>query len=108
MATVAGVLFVLAWLAASAVWTVMAVMGGLMANDSGAVAADRHSSLLMMMLAGVAAAVLAGVAGGFAFFMQDMRRMLLAAFAVLLIGGLGLQAYAYKAFSSAAAQKASR
>ena len=105
MAVFGGIVFTLVWLAASAVWTLMAVMGGLMANDSGAVAADRHSSLLTLMLVGVAAAALAGVAGGFAFFMQDMRRMLLIAFVALLVGGVGLQVYAYRAFSSAAAQK---
>ena len=105
MAIVGGIVFVIGWLAASAVWTVMAVMGGLMANDSGAVAADRHATLLTIMLSGVAAAALAGVAGGIAFFMQDMRRTLIIAFVALLVGGVGLQAYAYKSFASAAAQK---
>ncbi len=108
MATVAGIAFMLVWLAASAVWTLLAVMGGLMANDSGAVAADRHSSLLALMLAGVAVAALAGVAGGLAFFMQDMRRTFVIAFVALLVGGVGMQGCAYRAFTSAAAQKSGK
>lgn len=104
MAVLGGVLFMLAWLAASAVWALMAVMGGLMANDSGAVASDRHAVLLVTMLVGVAAAALAGVAGGLAFFWTDMRRPLVIGFVALLFGGVGLQAYAYKAFTSAAQQ----
>lgn len=103
MAALGGILFMLLWLAASAAWTLMAVMGGLMANDSGAVASDRHAFLLVVMLAGVAAASLAGVAGGLAFFWSDMRRPLAIGFVALLVGGLGLQAYAYKAFTSSAA-----
>lgn len=104
MAVLGGVLFMLLWLGASAVWTLMAVMGGLMANDSGAVASDRHAVLLVVMLVGVAAAALAGVAGGLAFFWNDMRRPLIIGFVALLVGGLGMQAYAYRAFTSAAAQ----
>ncbi|MFO1169090.1 MAG: hypothetical protein U1E19_13475 [Rhodoblastus sp.] len=102
MAVFGGIVFILVWLAASAVWTLMAVMGGLMANDSGAVASDRHAMLLTVMLVGVAAAGLAGVAGGLAFFWHDMRRALVIAFVALLVGGVGMQAYAYKAFTSAA------
>lgn len=104
MAVVGGVVFMLVWLAASGVWTLMAVMGGLMANDSGAVASDRHGALLVLMLSGVAAVALAGLAAGFAFFLHDMRRTLLIAFAALLIGGVAVQAYAYRAFTAAAAQ----
>ena len=104
MATLGGLLFMLAWLVASAVLTLMVVMGGLMANDSGAVAPDRHAVLLVVMLVGVAAAALAGVAGGLAFFWTDMRRPLAIGFVALLLGGLGLQAFAYKAFTAAAQQ----
>ena len=105
MAIFGGILFILVWLGASALWTMMAVMGGLMANDSGAVASDRHAVLLTIMLVGVAAAALAGVAGGLAFFWQDMRRGLVIAFVALLVGGVAMQAYAYKAFTTAAEQK---
>lgn len=108
MAALGGILFMLAWLAASAVWALIAVMGGLMANDSGAVAPDRHAFLLVAMLIGVVAAALAGVAGGFAFFWNDMRRPLVIGFVALLAGGVGMQAYAYKAFTSAAAQSQKR
>lgn len=101
MAVLAGALLALVWLAASAAWGFMVLMGGAMANDSGAVAPERHATLFALMLVGVVAAALAGPAAGCAIFWTDMRRPLLWAFAALLGGGLALQIHAWRAFSAA-------
>ncbi|MFO1114047.1 MAG: hypothetical protein U1E28_00055 [Beijerinckiaceae bacterium] len=105
MAVLAGTIIALVWLAASAVWGFMVLMGGVMANDSGAVASERHAALLAIMMAGVVAAALAGPAAGCAIFWSDARRPLLWTCGALLAGGLALQIYAWRAFVAAAAMR---
>lgn len=102
MAVLAGALLSVLWLAASAIWGVMVFMGGVMANDSGAVAPERHATLLAIMLGGVLAAALAGPAAGCAIFWTEMRRPLLWTFGALLIVGVALQVFAWRSFTAAA------
>jgi hypothetical protein len=97
-----GVLFIILWLVGAGAWAVASVTGMAMANDSGAVAPDRHATLFLILLAGEFIAALAGVPGGLAFFWASWRGFLAGAFAVLLVLGAGLQIYALWSFARAA------
>jgi hypothetical protein len=102
LAQSAAIILALGWLAASALWGALALMGGVMANDAGRAPSETHARLVGLMLVGIVAAGLAGPVAGAAVFFEDARRPLLWAAALLLAGGLGLQASAWFAFSRAA------
>lgn len=102
LSVVAGIVFIVVWLAAAGAWAVASAMGGLMANDAGRVAADRHLLFLVVLFAGEAAVALAGIAGGTAFFLPALRSTLWWSFAALLVVGAALQIWALWSFFSAA------
>jgi hypothetical protein len=102
LSVLAGIAFIVVWLAAAAVWAMMSLMGGLMANDAGRVDPDRHLMLLIVLVVGEALVALAGVAGGSAFFVSSLRATLWWSFAGLLVVGAALQVWAAWSFLSAA------
>ena len=97
----AGVVFIIGWLAACAVWAVMSLMGGLMANDAGRMPAERHAALLRKLMAGEALTAMAGVAGGCAIFSSDHRTLLLWMAGGGLVVGICVQIWAMTRFFSA-------
>ena len=100
--TILGIAFTVVWLGAAAVWGVMSLMGGLMANDAGRVPAGTHATLLMVLVTGEVLVALAGIPGGLAVFWASWRAVLLWTFAILLVVGIGLQLWATWSFASAA------
>lgn len=98
-----GLAFVVVWLGAAALWAVTSLMGGLMANDAGRLAADRHTGLLLVMLVGEILVGLAGIVAALAIALPTHRAGLLRNFAVLLALGLLAQAWAIWSFVTAAA-----
>lgn len=98
---VLGVLFILGWAAVSVVLITMSLMGTLMANDSGAAASDRHSSLILGVLLSQIVTGLAGIPAGLAFFWRSRRKLLLCLFAILLILGILGQVGSFMAFMPA-------
>lgn len=97
-----GAAFLALWLAAAAAWAAMSLTGAAMANDSGAVSADRHATFLLRLIAGEIVAACAGLPGGLAFIRARRRRLFVAIFATLFILGVGLQIWAFWSFASAA------
>ena len=98
-----GIAFIGIWLAGAAVWAVMSLMGGVMANDAGRVAAERHTVLLVVLMIGEILVALAGISGGSAIMVPALRSTLWWTFAGLLVVGLALQIGAVWGFLSAAA-----
>lgn len=97
-----GIVFIVIWLTVAAAWAVLSLMGGLMANDSGAVSSDKHGMMLAWMLVGEILVALAGIPAGLAFFLSGHRSLLLWSFAGLLVAGLAIQGWALWSFFSAA------
>lgn len=97
-----GILFILIWIAAHLVWGTMALMANVMANDSGSVSADQHSTLILGMLAGQVAAGAAGIPAGLAFFWRGKRKLLLWLFALLFLAGAAAQVLAFSYFFTTA------
>ena len=100
---VAGILFMVLWIAAHCAWAAMALMANLMANDSGAASTDQQMALIVGMLAGQVLAGAAGIPAGLAFFRRGRRKPLLVLFAVLLVAGALCQLWAFQSFFAAAA-----
>ncbi len=98
LSIVLGIVFILVWWGLAAVWGMMSMMGGLMANDSGSASNEKHGALLAWMLLGEILVALAGLPCGLAFFMSAHRSTLLLAFAGLLVGGGAMQAWALTSF----------
>lgn len=86
--TLLGILFMIGWLAVSALWFMMSMMGTLMANDSGSASSGDHTMLIVAMILGQGMTSLAGVFAAMAFFMRARRRLFLRLFAILLITGI--------------------
>ncbi len=97
-----GIVFMVGWLAVSALWFMMSMMGTLMANDSGSASSGDHVTLIMGMIAGQGMTALAGIAGGLAFFMRRRRKLLVSLFAILLAAGGLCQYGAFQSFVSSA------
>lgn len=91
MTTVLGIGAIVLWLGICAVWMILSVPGGLMANDSGAFSPERHMAMIWGLLAGQLLVALAGIPGGLAIFMAERRSTLLWTFAALLAVGIALQ-----------------
>ena len=103
VALAGGVILLLVWLAASAVWFVMSMMGGLMANDSGAVSSGAHGTLLLGLLLGQILTTLAGILGSTGLFWPARRRRLLVIALVLLLAGISAQVASFQWFAASAA-----
>jgi len=95
---VLGVLFAGVWIAGQVVWATMALMGTVMANDSGAASSEAHVSLMGGVLGGQVVAGLAGIPGGLAFFWRGARKVLWLLFGVLFVSGVVWQILAFKSF----------
>ena len=102
IAVIGGVGFMVLWFAGAAVWALMTLMSGAMANDAERLPADRHTSLLLVMFAGEALVALAGAPAGLAFFWTGARAPLLWTIAGLLVTGLALQIWSWWSFFHAA------
>ena len=98
-----GILFTVVWIAGHFVWAAMAMMGSLMANDSGAASSDQHMALIGGVLGGQVLAGAAGISGGLAFFWRKPRKWLIITFALLFIGGAVWQYMAFQSFFTTAA-----
>ena len=68
---IGGIVFVVVWLALCAVWFVMSLMAGAMANDAGTVAPEVHARLLILLMLGELAVAIAGIAGGSSFIFAE-------------------------------------
>jgi hypothetical protein len=99
---VLGVLFMAVWIVGHVIWATMALMGTVMANDSGAASSEAHVSLMGGVLGGQVVAGLAGIPGGLAFFWRGARKGLWVLFGVLFVSGAVWQILAFKSFVSAA------
>lgn len=99
---VLGVLFMGVWIAGHVIWATMALMGTVMANDSGAASSEAHVSLMGGVLGGQVVAGLAGIPGGVAFFWRGARKVLWILFGVLFVSGAVWQILAFKSFVTAA------
>lgn len=91
MTTVLGIAVIVVWLAACALWAVLSLPGGLMANASGAFSPDRHMAMLYGLALGQLLVALAGVPAGLAVFIEERRSTLLWTFAGLAAVGIALQ-----------------
>ncbi len=98
---VVGVAFMLAWMAGVVALGMMAMMGGLMANDAGRASGDRHMGLLVFMAGGLVLLALAGVPGGLAFFWAGHRAQMLWLFGGLAVAGVAVPLVAMWWFFSA-------
>lgn len=102
LALVGGVLLLLIWLGLSAAWFLMSMMGGLMANDSGAASSSAHTGLLGGLVIGQILTTLAGVLGSTGLFWPAKRRRLLLIGLTLLLTGAAIQFGAFHFFMQAA------
>lgn len=102
LALVGGVLLLLLWLGLSAAWFLMSMMGGLMANDSGAASSSAHSGLLGGLVVGQILTTLAGVFGSTGLFWPAKRRRFLLTGLSLLLIGSAIQFAAFHFFMQAA------
>ncbi|MCM2257691.1 MAG: hypothetical protein NDJ94_18815 [Vicinamibacteria bacterium] len=98
LGVVAGITFMVVWIAAHAVWASLSFMASVMANDSGAASAGAHMLLIFGMLGGQVLAAAAGIPAGLAFFWRDKRRTLLIAFAILFVAGAVAQIVSFSGF----------
>lgn len=99
-AVIGGGLFIAIWLAAAVTLGALKLMGGLMANDSGAASGNAHLGLLAGLMGGQLLTGLAGIPAGLAFFWQAKRKVLLWTFAVMLVTGIAVQVAAFYSFAS--------
>lgn len=97
-----GIVFLVGWMAVSALWFMMSMMGTLMANDSGSASTEDHTTLIVAVIAGQGMTALAGVFASLAFFVRTRRRLLLCLFAILLVAGGLCQYGSIRAFFSSA------
>jgi hypothetical protein len=97
-----GIVFTVVWLALAAVWFVMSLMAGAMANDAGTVASEVHARLLITLMVGEALVAVAGPLGGAALAFAASAGLLWKLFAAALILGVVLQVYAVVAMLNAA------
>jgi hypothetical protein len=97
-----GLLFSVLWIVAHIAWATMAMMGSLMANDSGAASSDQHMALIGGMLGGQITAGAAGIPGGLAFFWSGKRKWMWILFAALFITGAAWQWFDFQSFFAAA------
>jgi hypothetical protein len=102
-----GIGFAVLWIAGHIVWGAMAMMGSLMANDSGGASSDQHMALIGGMLGGQITSGAAGIPGGLAFFWSGKRKWLWILFAVLFIAGAAWQWFAFQSFFTASASHSS-
>lgn len=102
-ALVGGILLLIGWLIASAVWFFLSMMGGLMANDSGAVSEGTHSGLLLGLVIGQILTTLAGILGSTGLFWPARRKWLMLSGVGMLVAGIAIQVIAFQNFAAAAA-----
>ena len=74
-----GLIFIVGWTSVHIIWAYLSLMGGLMANDSGAKSSGSHGAFILGLMAGEALTALAGIPAGLAFFWAPMRKKLLMA-----------------------------
>jgi len=99
LAVTGGVIFILVWLGGAALLGTLKLMAGLMANDSGTATGGQHLGLLGGVVIGQLLTGLAGIPAGLSFFWRSRRKMLVWAFAVMLVIGLAIQAGAVFGFA---------
>lgn len=84
----AGLVFILVWMALAVALGVLMVMPALMVNDSGHLSSGRHLGVMAGMYGGLALLALAGLPAGLAIFWRGSRGLLLWIFGGLLAAGL--------------------
>lgn len=99
--TVIGITFTAVWILGHVAWGTMALMANVMANDSGRVSTDQHTTLILGVIAGQILSGIAGVPAGLAFFWRKRRKPLLVIFAALFLIGTLCQGRAFYSFFSA-------
>lgn len=105
LAVIAGIAFMVVWVAAHALWASLSFMASVMGNDSGAASAGAHLLLIFGMLAGQVLAAVAGLPAGLAFFWREKRRALLVAFVILFGAGALAQVVSFSGFFANASSR---
>lgn len=98
LGVIAGIVFMVVWIAAHAVWASLSFMASVMANDSGAASAGAHMMLIFGMLGGQVLAAVAGIPAGLSFFWPARRRVLLLGFVLLFLVGAVAQIVSFSGF----------
>lgn len=93
-----GIAFIVVWLGLAAVWFVMSLMAGVMANDSGTVDSNFHAAMLITLMLGELIVAIAGVLGGASFIATGVGASLWKAFWILLAVGVLMQVAAIGLF----------
>ena len=88
---IAGIAFIVVWTALAAVWFVMSIMAGVMANDSGTVDTGFHTAMLVTLVLGELVVAIAGLLGGGSFIFTGIGASLWRAFWILLAVGVVMQ-----------------
>lgn len=83
--------FLIVWLGAHYLWSLMAMLGAAMANDSGRLSNTLHMTLTCSVLGGVALCAFAGIPAAMAFFWSGRRKRLWTIFAVMFVVGAAMQ-----------------
>lgn len=98
---ITGILFIVFWLAAAAVWFVLSMSAGTMANDAGGASSELHARMLFLLAIGQILVAIAGILGGASYLFVGIGGTLWKTFWLLLAIGIAIQIIAvFRLFSA--------